>query len=204
MSLEGPSRIPGARRSPELRSRIFATSSNFALFDGLPVRTDSGMVDSGGRIVGVGSGSVAVKVKVVEVSRGASTDEKVVCMTELARVEKRVLVSVFDVTVDDGDSAAVDLRLVTEDVQDADPAVIDLVSPAAPGTGSESSDTFGHNFATASPENSIPINVPGCVIVPLQAWLTRMVSFSRNSMQSDEQALPLIKSVAAQPVRGVL
>lgn len=166
------------------------------------------MVDSGGRIVGVGSDSVAVKVKVVEVSGGASADEVTVCMTELARVEKRVLVPVFVVAIDEGDSAAVGLRLVTEDVQVADPAMIDPVSvpssPAAPGSGSESSGTFGHNFATASPEKNIPINVPGSVMVPLHAWLTRTVSFFRNSMQLDEQALPLEKSVAAQPVRGVL
>ncbi|MCJ1262612.1 hypothetical protein MMC22_002482 [Lobaria immixta] len=179
-----------------------------ALFEGLPVRTDRGTVDSGGRTVGVESGSVVVRTIVVEESREANADEVAVSVTELAGVENTVLVLVFAVAIDVGDSATEGLRLVTEDVQDVDPATTDPVSlpssPAAPGSGSEPSCTFGQSFATASPENNIPINEPRGAIVPLQALLTLTVSFSRNSMQPEEHALPLIKSVAAQPVRGVL
>ena len=176
-----------------------------ALCEGLPVRTERGMVDSGGKLVGVESSSVAVKVIVVELSRGACTDEVAVGVTELERTGSEL---VFAMAEGVGDSAAEGLRLVTEDVQDVDPATTDPVSspssPAAPGSGSEPPGTFGHSSATASPENNIPINVSGGAIVPLQAWLTSTVSFWRNSMQPEEHALPLIKSVATQPVRGVL
>lgn len=176
-----------------------------ALLEGLPVRTDRGMVDSGGRIVGVESGSVVVRIIVVEESREASADGVAVSVTKLAGVEKTVLVLVFAVAINVGDSASEGL---SEDVQDVTPAVTDPVSfpssPAAPGSGSEPSGTFGQSFATASPENNIPINESGSAIVPLQALLTLIVSFSRNSMQPEEHALPLIKSVAVQPVRGVL
>lgn len=176
-----------------------------ALCEGLPVRTDRGIVDSGGRFVGVESSSVAVKVNVVELSRSGCTDEVAVGVTELERMGS---VLVFVVAKGVGYFAAEGLRLVTEDVQDVDPATTDPVSspssPAAPGSGSEPPGTFGQSSATASPENNISINVSGGAIVPLQAWLTLTVSSLRNSMQPEEHALPLIKSVAAQPVRGVL
>lgn len=179
-----------------------------ALVEGLAVRADKGIVDSGGRTVGVESGSVAVNVTVVEVSRGASVDEVAVCVTERAGVERAVLVLVFAVVIDVGDSAPEGLWLVTEDVQDVDPATIDPVSfpspPAAPGSGSDPSATLGQSFATASPENIIPIKESGSAMVPSQALLTLMVNFLRNSMQFKEQALPLIKSTVAQPVRGAL
>lgn len=170
------------------------------------------MVDSGGRTVGVESGSVTVIVIVVEVSEGASTDEVAVGMTELAGVEERgwVWVRGFGIAIGVRDSATVVLMLVTEDVQDVEPAMIDPVSSPAPpvalGSGSDPACTLGHNVASASPEKNIPINVSGSAMVPLQlqALLTMMVSFLRNSMQPEEQALPLIKSVATQPVRGVL
>ncbi|MCJ1429615.1 hypothetical protein MMC29_007530, partial [Sticta canariensis] len=149
------------------------TARAVALCEGLPVRTDRGMVDSGGKFVGVESSSVAVKVSVVELSRGACTDEVAVGVTELERMGS---VFVFAMAEGGGDSAAEGLRLVTEDVQDVDPATTDPVSspssPAAPGSGSELSATFGQSFATASPENNIPINVSGGAIVPLQVWLT--------------------------------
>lgn len=179
-----------------------------ALVEGLAVRADRGIVDSGGRTVGVESGSVAGNVTVVEITRGASVDEVAVRVIERARVEKAVLVLIFVVVIDVGDSALEGLRLVTEDVQDVDPASIDPVSfpspPAAPGSGSDPSSTLGQSFATASPENIIPIKESGSAMVPSQALLMLMVSFSRNSMQLEEQALPLIKSVVAQPDRGAL
>lgn len=176
-----------------------------ALCEGLPVRTDRGIVDSGGKFVGVEFKSAAVKVIVV---RAACTDEVAVGVTELAGVERMGSVLIFAVAKDVGDFDAEGLRLVTEDVQDVDPATTDPVSlpssPAAPGSGSEPPGTFGQSFATASPENNIPINVSGSAIVPLQALLMLTVSSLRNSMQPEEHALPLIKSVFAQPVRGVL
>lgn len=167
------------------------------------------MVDSGGRTVGVESDPVAIVI-VVEVSKGTSTDEVAGGVPELAGVEERGWdwFGGFGVAIGVRDSATVGLRLVTEDVHDVDTATIDPVSspspPAALGSGSHPACTLGHNVATASPEKNIPINVLGRAMVPLQALLMMMVSFSRNSMQPEEQALPLIKSVATQPVRGVL
>lgn len=143
------------------------------LFEGLPVRTDRGMVESGGRIVGVDSGSVTVIIIVVEVSRGASANEVVVRVAELAGVGKRVSVLVFAVAIDVGVSATESSRLVAEDVQEVDPATIDPVSsppPAAPGSGSEPASTFGQSSATACPDNNMSINEPGSANVPLQAF----------------------------------
>ena len=176
-----------------------------ALGEGLPVRTDRGMVDSGGKMVGVESDSVAVKVIVAELSRGACTDEVAVAVTERDRMGS---VLMFAVAKGVEVFAAEGVRLATEGVQDVDPATTDPVSspssPAAPGSGSEPPGTLGQSWATASPDNNIAIKVSGGAIVSLQAFLTLTVSSLRKSMQPEEHALPLMKSVAVQPVRGVL
>lgn len=170
--------------------------------------TDRGIVDSGGRIVGWGSGSVVVKITVIEESMGASADGVAIRVTELTGVETKVLVLVFVVVIDVEDFAAECSRLVTEDAQDVDATTIDPVSspssPAAPGSGSELPATFGQSFTTASPDSNIPSNESETGSEPLQAFWTVTVSLLRNPIQLEEHALPLIKSVAVQPARGVL
>ena len=182
-----------------------------AVLEAMAVSADNGTVDSEGRAVGSSLGSTVVEIikTVVEVSMGSRVEEVAGGIFELADEEEGIVVLAFVVLVA-GDCATGVVKLLSKEPNKVDVAAVaptpSPFPPVIPLEGFElvSAKTLGQSTATASPENTIPINVSGNALVPSQALLMLTVKFLRKLIQSREHAWPSTKSDGVQAVNGVL